>query len=137
MAENKTKANSQDVVTFLSNVENPDRREDALSLLTLMKEATGVEGVMWGSAIVGFGSYHYKYDSGREGDTMIVGFSPRKQNLTLYLKGDFAHDSHLAPLLEKLGKHKLGGGCLYINKLSDVDLDVLRQIVKQSFDNQH
>jgi hypothetical protein len=137
MAENKTKANSQDVVTFLSNVENPDRREDALSLLTLMKEATGVEGVMWGSAIVGFGSYHYKYESGREGDTMIVGFSPRKQNMTLYLKGDFAHDSHLAPLLEKLGKHKLGGGCLYINKLSDVDQDVLRQIVKQSFEKTH
>lgn len=135
MAENKTKANSQDVVTFLSKVENPDRREDALSLLTLMEEATGVKGIMWGSAIVGFGSYHYKYDSGREGDNMIVGFSPRKQNLTLYLRGDFANKEN--PLLDQLGKHKLGGGCLYINKLSDVDQDILREIVKQSFENQH
>ena len=98
-------------------------------VLKLMEEETGEPAEMWGTSIVGFGSYHYKYESGREGDFMLAGFAPRKQALTLYIMG--GHERH-AELFAKLGKHRTGSSCLYINKLADVDLDVLREIVAES-----
>ena len=130
MSELKTKKNEASVEGFLKSVENEKRREDSFVVLDLMKEVTGEKPTMWGTSIVGFGSYHYKGASGREGDWMKVGFSPRKQNMTLYIMDGFgSYDS----LLDKLGKYKTGKSCLYINKLEDVDQTVLRKLVKQSF----
>jgi len=130
MSDVKTKKNEASVEGFLKSVENEKRREDSFVVLDLMKEVTGEKPTMWGTSIVGFGSYHYKGASGREGDWMKVGFSPRKQNMTLYIMDGFdSYDS----LLDKLGKHKTGKSCLYINKLEDVDQTVLRELVKQSF----
>ncbi len=130
MSDPKTKKNDASVVSFLNGVENEKRRTDSFVVLDLMKEVTGEKPTMWGTSIVGFGSYHYKYASGREGDWMKVGFSPRKRNMTLYIMDGFgSYDS----LLDKLGKYKTGKSCLYINKLEDVDQTVLRKLVKQSF----
>ena len=129
MAENKTQRNDGDVLAFLNAVENKRRREDSLAVLKLMEEETGEPAEMWGTSIVGFGSYHYRYESGREGDFMLAGFAPRKQALTLYIMG--GHERH-AELFAKLGKHRTGSSCLYINKLDDVDMDVLRQIISAS-----
>jgi hypothetical protein len=130
MAENKTRQNDQSVIAFLEKIENESRRKDGFALLELMKEATGAEARMWGESIIGFGSYHYKYESGREGDSMVVGFSPRKQNLALYgLGGDVLDEK----LLNKLGKYKTGKSCLYLNKLADADPQVLRDMVKQAY----
>lgn len=129
MAELKTRRNSASVEDFLNSVENERRREDSFAVLELMREATGEEPAMWGDSIVGFGSYHYTYASGREGDWMLVGFSPRKQSLTLYIMSGFAA---YEDLLAQLGKHKTGKSCLYINKLDDVDLPTLRELVRQS-----
>ena len=129
MSELKTKKNKASVEGFLKSLENEKRREDSFVVLNLMKEATGEEPTMWGTSIVGFGSYHYKYASGREGDWMKVGFSPRKKNMTLYIMDGFgSYDS----LLQKLGKYKTGKSCLYINKLEDVDQAILKELVKQS-----
>ena len=128
----KTVKNDKSVTDFLNSVEHQKRREDSFEILKLMTEITGEEPAMWGDSIIGFGDYKYKYKSGREGEWMYVGFSPRKQNLTLYIMDGF--DGH-TKLLEKLGKHKTGKSCLYINKLEDVDQDVLREIVKQSVDH--
>ena len=129
MAENKTQRNDVDVMAYLESVQNNRRREDSLVVLKIMEEVTGEPAEMWGASIVGFGSYHYKYESGREGDFMISGFAPRKQALTLYIMGGFERHEEL---LAKLGKHRTGSSCLYINKLVDVDLDVLREIVSES-----
>ena len=129
MSDLKTQKNDASVEDFLSSVENDRRREDSFVVLDLMKKVTGEEATMWGTSIVGFGSYHYTYASGREGDWMKVGFSPRKQNLTLYIMDGFAKYDEL---LGKLGKHKTGKSCLYINKLDDVDQEVLRELVKES-----
>ena len=130
MSDLKTKKNEGSVDGFLKSVENEKRREDSFVVLDLMKEVTGEEPTMWGTSIVGFGTYHYKYASGREGDWMKVGFSPRKKNMTLYIMDGFgSYDS----LLDKLGKYKTGKSCLFINKLEDVDQTVLRELVKQSF----
>ncbi len=130
MSDPKTKKNDASVVSFLNGVENEKRRTDSFVVLDLMKEVTGEKPTMWGTSIVGFGSYHYKYASGREGDWMKVGFSPRKRNMTLYIMDGFgSYDS----LLDNLGKYKTGKSCLYINKLEDVDQTVLRKLVKQSF----
>jgi len=130
MADLKTKKNEARVEGFLKSVENEKRREDSFLVLDLMKEVTGENPTMWGTSIVGFGSYHYKGASGREGDWMKVDFSPRKQNMMLYIMDGFgSYDS----LLQKLGKYKTGKSCLYINKLEDVDQTVLRELVKQSF----
>jgi hypothetical protein len=131
MSENKTVPTDKSVEEFLKSVENDKRREDGLKILEMMKDITGEEPVMWGSSIVGFGDYHYKYASGREGDWFKVGFSPRKRNLTLYLMCDV---KELRDSLEKLGKHKIGKGCLYINRLEDVDIGVLREIVEKSME---
>ena len=129
MAELKTKQNEQDVYEFLDGVSNETRKNDSYKVLELMQTATGVEPKMWGDSIVGFASYHYKYASGREGDWFLTGFSPRKQSLTLYIMPGF--DEYEA-LLEELGKHKIGKSCLYINKLEDVDISVLRKLVEKS-----
>jgi hypothetical protein len=126
MAELKTKPNDGNVEAFLAAVPDARRRSDSLVLLDLFRTVTGAPPKMWGTAIVGFGDYHYAYASGREGDWFVTGFSPRKQNLTLYCMGGY--EPHGA-VLARLGKHKLGKGCLYINRLQDVDLDVLRELI--------
>ena len=132
MAENKTRPTDQDVEDFLDSVEHDIRRQDGFAVLEMMKEETGEEPVMWGSSIIGFGSYHYRYESGREGDMPMVGFSPRKQSMTLYVLGDFAQ---LEELLDDLGKHKTSKACLYVNKLADVDEAVLRKLIKRSYEH--
>ena len=129
MSDPKTAPNDANVEAFLNSVEHSQRREDSLAMLEIMKEITGEEPKMWGPSIVGFGAYHYQYKSGREGDWMLTGFSPRKQSLTLYIMSGF---SHYDELLQKLGKHKTGKSCLYINKLEDVDLDVLKEMIRES-----
>lgn len=129
MAELKTKPTDQSVEDFLNTIPDEQKRADAFAILKLMKQVTRAEPQLWGSSIVGFGRYHYKYASGREGDWPLVSFSPRKQNLTLYIMAGFAgHDD----LLKKLGKFKTGKACLYINKLADVDVPTLKELVKQS-----
>jgi hypothetical protein len=128
-AELKTKVNEASVESFLNSVKDEQARADCFEILKMMKQVTKEEPKMWGSSIVGFGSYHYKGASGREGDWMLTGFSPRKQNLTLYLMGGF--DAH-ADLLKKLGKHKTSVGCLYIKKLEDVDKKVLKELVVET-----
>ena len=132
MSENKTRPTNQNVIDFLNSVENITRRKNAMTILEMMKEITGKSAVLWGTSIVGFGSYHYKYESGREGDMPLVGFSPRKQSLTLYIMPGF---DEYEDMLAELGKHKIGKSCLYINKLADVDQDVLRKLVKHSYDH--
>ena len=129
MSELKTRQNDGDVDAYLDSVENPRRREDARQVLTLMREITGDAPRMWGSSIVGFGSYHYTYASGREGDWPVVGFAPRKQNLVLYIMPGFAG---YEALLARLGKHRTGKSCLYVNKLDDIDPDVLEELVRES-----
>ena len=131
MAELKTKRNKGDVDTFLNSVSDEKKRQDSFTVLELMRQVTGEEPEMWGDSIVGFGSYHYKYASGREGDWFVTGFSPRKQNLTLYIMSGF---DEYDQLLVKLGKHSIGKSCLYIKKIEDVDLDVLKELVQKSVD---
>ena len=131
MAELKTQATDQNPRDFLDAVEPPQKRADGFILLEMFERATGEAAVMWGSSIVGFGKYHYKSERSRqEGDWFLVGFSPRKQNLTLYI---MAGNDDSAALLERLGKHKKSGGCLYINKLSDVDPEVLATLIRTSY----
>jgi len=129
MAELKTKPNEQSVEAFLNSVEDEKKRQDCLTILEMMKQITKAEPQMWGTSMVGFGTYHYKYESGREGDWFVAGFSPRKQNLTLYIMAGF---SRYDELLSKLGKFKTGKSCLYIKKLEDVDLPTLKELIKQS-----
>ena len=129
MAELKTKQNAQSVDEFLKAIPDERRRKDCFTVLELMKNTTDEEPKMWGDAIVGFGAYHYKYASGREGDWFLTGFSPRKQNLTLYIMSGFEEYNDL---LNKLGKYKTGKARLYINKLEDVDLLVLQELVTKS-----
>ncbi len=128
--ENQTVATKASVTDFINSVEDEAQRADSKKALKLMKEATGEKAVMWGPAIIGFGSYHYVYESGREGDAPLVGFSPRKGKMTFYV---MAGSGLLDTLLEKLGKHKMSKGCLYITKLSDVDEKVLSQIVRTAY----
>ena len=129
MAETKTKPTAISVDQFLDSVEDAGRREDARAVSTLMERVSGQPPRMWGPAIVGFGSYHYKYDSGREGDMCRIGFSPRKAQLALYLRlGGQGADG----LLARLGKHSTGKGCLYIKKLADVDEGVLAELIEQA-----
>ena len=129
MAQRKTTQNESDVNAFLDAVENPRRRADARQLLALMQEMTGELPKMWGPSIVGFGRYHYRYASGREGDSLVVGFSPRKQNLVIYIMPGF---SDYGELLGRLGKFRTGRSCLYVNKLDDVDLGSLEELVRES-----
>ncbi len=133
MAENKTQKTKLSVEDFINSVEHEGKRKDAFEILEMMKTITKEEPRMWGTSIIGFGDLHYKYASGREGDWFKVGFSPRKANLSLYISGcDVAMHEQL---LAKLGKHKTGKGCLYINKLADVDMEVLKEMTKQGYDN--
>jgi len=124
---NKTVENDGDVIEFLGSVENQRRREDSFEVLELMKRVTGWPAKMWGAAIVGFGNYHYKYESGREGDFMRVGFSPRKANLVVYILPGY---TDFEPILARIGKYKKGKSCLYINKLADIDMAVLEELVR-------
>jgi hypothetical protein len=129
MAEPKTTPNDGDVVAFLNQVENEAKRQDCFAILELMRQATGEQPVMWGDAIIGFGSYHYRYASGREGDSPLVGFSPRKQNITIYITSGF---EQYESLLNRLGKHSTAKSCLYLKKLDDVDTTILAELVKRS-----
>ena len=131
MSELKTKPTSQDPRDFLSTVEPEEKRRDGLTLLELMEKITGEKPVMWGPGIVGFGSYHYKSERSRqEGDWPLVGFSPRKQNLTLYI---MAGNQDNQDVLTRLGKHKTSVGCLYVKRLADVDLDALASLIETSY----
>jgi len=127
-AENKTKPTSVSPKAFLASVDHPRRREDGLALLRFFNRVTGLKPKMWGPSIVGYGRYHYKYDSGHEGDFMLTGFSPRKSALTIYVMPGYRD---LSEKLARLGKHKIGKSCLYINKLDDVDLTVLEAIIRE------
>jgi len=129
MAELKTRVNDQSVTAFLDKVSDDQRRQDCYAILEMMKEATGAEPKMWGDSIVGFGSYHYKYATGREADWLLIGFSPRKQNLTLYFMTGF---TDYEGILSRLGKFTTGKGCLYIKKLDDVNLAALQELITQS-----
>lgn len=134
MAELKTQKNKASVAKFLDGIEEEDKRRDCKALAKMMQEITGDRPSMWGESIVGFGRYAYTYDSGREGEWFVTGFSPRKQALTLYLMTGFAgHEK----LLAKLGKHKTGRACLYVKSLDDVDTKVLRQLVERSVEHAH
>ena len=132
MAEPKTRLTDASVADFLRGVDDEQKRADCFELVDLMSDVTGEEPKMWGDAIVGFGTYHYKYASGREGDWMQVGFSPRKQSLTLYIMSGF---SRYDELMKGLGKYKTGKSCLYVKRLSDVDRDVLRELIAQSVEH--
>ncbi len=129
MAELKTKERKASVEKFLNSVKDDQKREDSFKILKIMKKITKVEPKMWGKSIIGFGNYHYKYASGREGDWFITGFSPRKQSITLYIMAEI---NKYKDLLSKLGKHKTGIGCLYINKLDDVDMKMLKELISTS-----
>lgn len=130
MAELKTKKNAASVTEFLDAVANEQRRSDAFALLKLMQKATGKKPKMWGGSIVGFDEYHYRYDSGHEGDMCMIGFSPRSSAMVLYTLPGADEE---AALLKQLGKHKRGKGCLYISKLSDVDLAVLEKLMRTAY----
>lgn len=129
MYELKTKENNHSVIEFIESVEHPRKKEDAYKLLEIFTEKTGYPAKMWGTSIVGFGSYHYKYPSGHEGDAPLVGFSPRKAKISLYFA---TGDPDRKVLLERLGKHTTGKACVYINKLADIDTDVLKELIEQS-----
>lgn len=129
-SENKTKPTGKDVRAFVESVENETRRADAKVLLDLMADVSGEPAALWGPSIIGYGTYHYHYESGREGDHMRIGFSPRKANLVLYVMPGF---SEMDDLLADLGKYKTGKSCLYINKLADVDMKVLKRICKRAW----
>ena len=129
MDEQKTKPNEQSVESFLDKIADESVRDDCTSLVKLMKKVTGAKPKMWGASIVGFGQYHYKYESGHEGDSCLTGFSPRKQNITVYVMPGFTEQTDL---LSKLGKHKAGKGCLYIKRLADVDVKVLEKMIDHS-----
>lgn len=129
MTENKTKPTDANVSAFLGAIEDERRREDSQTLLALMGRVTGKPAVMWGTSIVGFDTYHYRYESGREGDWAVTGFSPRKGDISVYL---VAASADQADLLARLGRHKMGKACLYIRRLSDIDLAVLEQLIAAS-----
>lgn len=129
MYELKTKETDSSVIEFIENIENPTKREDAYKLLDIFTETTGYEAKMWGPSIIGFGNYHYKYESGHEGDAPLVGFSPRKAKISLYFAtGDIKREE----LLKNFGKHTTGKGCVYINKVVDVDINILKVLINRS-----
>ncbi|SFF46634.1 protein of unknown function (DU1801) [Paenibacillus algorifonticola] len=129
MYELKTKETDNSVIAFIEEVENMKKREDAYKLLDLFTETTGLPAKMWGPSIIGFGSYHYKYESGHAGDAPLVGFSPRKAKISLYFA---TGDTQREVLLQQLGKHTAGKACVYINKVADIDTDVLKALIHQS-----
>ena len=129
MAELKTKQTDESVEKFLNRISDAERRADCLAVAKLMEEVTGQKPKMWGPSIVGFGSFHYKYATGREGDWLMIGFSPRKKDLTLYLMMGFEKHQEL---MKQLGKHSTGKSCLYIKRLSDIHLPTLKKLIKAS-----
>ncbi|MGG1632587.1 DUF1801 domain-containing protein [Rossellomorea sp. NRS-1567] len=129
MYELKTKENDSNVIEFIEAVENEKKRDDAYKLLDIFTETTGFEAKMWGPSIIGFGSYHYKYKTGHEGDAPLVGFSPRKEKISLYFAPG---DPEREKVLDSFGKHTTGKACVYINKVADIDQDVLKQLINQS-----
>ncbi|MDJ0978040.1 MAG: DUF1801 domain-containing protein [Erythrobacter sp.] len=132
MVDAKTVPTQASVAEFIAGVEPAAKREDAQVLLEIFERVTGEPAKMWGPSIIGFGQYHYKYDSGREGDSMRSGFSPRKARHSLYFMGRYVDEAtgrKVDALLEKMGKHKTGASCVYVNKLADIDLDVLEQVI--------
>ncbi|GAB3061084.1 DUF1801 domain-containing protein [Virgibacillus ainsalahensis] len=129
MYELKTKENNNSVTEFIERVESPKKREDAYKLLDIFTETTGYPAKMWGPSMIGFGSYHYKYKSGHEGDAMLVGFSPRKAKISLYFA---TGDDKRGELLKDFGKHTTGKACVYINKVADIDVDILKALINQS-----
>jgi len=129
MAENKTRRTDASVKAYLSAIEDDGRRKDCVELAELMTRITNTPPKMWGSSIIGFDTYHYKYESGREGDACVAGFSPRKGDISVYLTANGANQENL---LARLGRHKMGKACLYIRKLSDVDIGVLAQLITES-----
>ena len=129
MAENKTRATIASVTEFINSIEDRQKRADVRKVAAIMRRVTGKRAKMWGSSIVGYGTYHYQYESGREGDFMITGFSPRKQALTVYIVAGFRR---FDTLMGKLGKYRTGKSCLYINRLSDVDEKVLEKLIDRS-----
>ena len=129
MAKNKTQPTKASVTGFINSIEDPQKRADARKVAAMMRRATGKRAKMWGSSMVGYGTYHYKYESGREGDFMVTGFSPRKQALTVYIMAGF---ERFAPLMKELGKYKTGKSCLYIKRLSDVDEEILERLITES-----
>ncbi len=131
MSEQKTKPTEVSVESFLETIPDENTRDDCFALVKMMKKITGSNPKMWGASIIGFGTYHYKYDSGHEGFSCLTGFSPRKQNISLYVMPGFSTHPEL---LQKLGKHKAGKGCLYIKRLADVNSDVLEKLIKFSVD---
>ncbi|GAA0878313.1 hypothetical protein GCM10009119_12810 [Algoriphagus jejuensis] len=132
MAEAKTKPTEMSVDDFINTVESPKKREDAFALKKMMEEITGEPAVMWGPSIIGFGTYHYKYATGHEGDAPIVGFSPRKAAISLYLLS--CEQQKFEPLLEQLGKHKRAVACIYAKRLSDLNEDILRELIAKSYE---
>jgi len=132
-ADNKTKATEVDPADYIATVEPEKKQADAEDLLSFFNRVTGLPPKMWGPSIIGYGRYHYKYESGREGEFMMTGFSPRKQNLSIYILPGYRYDT-MQEKLGRLGKHKIGKSCLYINKLADVDIDVLEEIVREGLD---
>jgi len=129
MATLKTQPNHQSVQDFLQQIEDPDQQKDALRILQIMEKISGKTAQMWGDSMIGFGSYHYRYASGREGDWFLTGFAPRKKQLSLYIMAGF---DQYDTLLQKLGKYKTGKSCLYIKKLADVDEAILKELIRQS-----
>lgn len=129
MAENKTKPTKQSVTAFVNSIDDDQKRADVKKVAAMMRRATGARAAMWGSSIVGYGRYHYKYESGREGDFMLTGYSPRKQALTVYIIAGFGR---FESLMNKLGKYKTGKSCLYIKRLADVDEKVLERLIVDS-----
>ncbi|MCK0096665.1 DUF1801 domain-containing protein [Yoonia sp. F2084L] len=132
MAENKTQVTQQSVADFIGAVEHPTRAADAKVLDQTFRDITGWQPQMWGPSIIGYGQYHYTYESGRSGDFLATGFSPRKSNLSVYIMPGYAD---FAAILKRLGKHKIGKSCLYINKLADVDLKVLEELIRAGLDD--
>ncbi|MCK0121784.1 DUF1801 domain-containing protein [Loktanella sp. F6476L] len=132
MADNKTQVTEISPAAFIAGIDHPTRRADAETLDALFRDITGWQPRMWGPTIIGYGAYHYTYDSGREGDMCATGFSPRKANLSLYIMPGYQDFGHI---LDRLGKHKLGKACLYINKLADVDIDVVAEIIQAGLDD--
>ncbi|NLD17148.1 MAG: DUF1801 domain-containing protein [Tissierellia bacterium] len=131
MYEAKTRETDKNVIEFIEKIDHPRKKQDAYALLDIFEEVTGYEGKIWGDSIIGFGSYHYKYATGHEGDAPLVGFSPRKAKISLYLA---TGDPDREKLLEKFGKHTSGKACVYVNKLSDIDLDILRKLIIHSIE---
>lgn len=129
--ENKTKPNILNVDEYLDTITDDLKKSDSLKLVEIMKSVSGLEPVMWGASIVGFGTYHYKYASGREGDWFLIGFSPRKNNFSIYVK---SYVENYEEELLKIGKHKTGKGCIYVKKLSDIDIEVLKDILRKSLE---